>query len=275
MMDAAVYARYSSENQRATSIDDQVALCREAAERFGYSVNGHVYSDKEISGTTSHRPGYQQLLAAAKAHQLSAIIVESQDRLWRDQAEMHSALKRLRHWGVKVFSVSTGADLTDKSGSLVASVMGWKDEAYTEELKEKTRRGMLGQVKRGYAMGGRAFGYKSEPVFDAEGKVTGSRRVVDPEEAKVVQRIFEMYAAGMGAKAITHTLNAEHVAPPRPRKGRIPLGWTPAAIAGSSVKGLGILNNTAYVGRLVWNKHHNVRDPDTGKRIQVLRPKSE
>jgi DNA invertase Pin-like site-specific DNA recombinase len=83
MMDAAVYARYSSENQRATSIDDQVALCREAAARFGCSVNGHVYTDAELSGTTSHRPGYQKLLAAAKARQFGAIIVEAQDRLWR------------------------------------------------------------------------------------------------------------------------------------------------------------------------------------------------
>ncbi len=71
-----------------------------------FVVNGHIYTDKEISGTTGERAGYRQLLAAAEAHQFDAIIVESQDRLWRDQAEMHAALKRLRFWGIKVFSAT-------------------------------------------------------------------------------------------------------------------------------------------------------------------------
>lgn len=49
---------------------------------------------------------------------------------------MDHALKRLRFWGIKVFSVYNGTDLTDKTGKLVASVMRWKDEAFIEDLKE-------------------------------------------------------------------------------------------------------------------------------------------
>jgi DNA invertase Pin-like site-specific DNA recombinase len=75
-------------------------------------VADHVYIDQEISGTTAERPGYRSLMDAAKVHKFEAILVEAQDRLWRDQGEMHNALKRLRFWGVKVFSVAAGADLT-------------------------------------------------------------------------------------------------------------------------------------------------------------------
>jgi site-specific DNA recombinase len=70
--------------------------------------------------------------------------VEAQDWLWRDQAEMHAALRRLRFWSVSVFSIETGADITDQSGRLVASVKGLMDEAYLDTLREKTSRGMLG-----------------------------------------------------------------------------------------------------------------------------------
>ncbi len=63
---------------------------------------------------------------------------------------MHSALKRLRHWGVKVFSVATGTDITDETGKVVATIVGLKDEMLIEDLRKKTRRGMLGRVTQGF-----------------------------------------------------------------------------------------------------------------------------
>ena len=71
--------------------------------RFECSVlDDHIYTDQEVSGTISQQPAYKRLLASAKAHEFDAILVESQNRLWRDQGEMHDALKRLRFWGIRV-----------------------------------------------------------------------------------------------------------------------------------------------------------------------------
>ena len=54
MLTAAVYARYSSERQRATSIDDQLRLCQETAARLGCTIlEDHVYTDQEISAPSS------------------------------------------------------------------------------------------------------------------------------------------------------------------------------------------------------------------------------
>jgi len=64
---------------------------------------------------------------------------------------MYVALQRLQFWGIKIFSVATG-DLTDKTGKLLASVMGWKDEAYLEDLRDKTRRGLAGRAQRALAL---------------------------------------------------------------------------------------------------------------------------
>ena len=283
MLKAAVYARYSSSLQRPTSIEDQVARCRAAAARFGCEIaDEHIYSDQEISGATAQRPGYQRLTEAAKRLEFGAIIVEDQDRLWRDQAEMHAALNRLRFRGVKVFTVATGTNLTDKTGSIVAAVKGWQDEAFLDSLREKTRRGMQGQVVRGLSPGGRAYGYRSVPITDptrtdpyGQPLVTGSRRVIDKAEAKVVTRIFEMYASGLSAKAITYRLNSGHIPPPRPKRGRKAQGWTWTTISGSREKGIGILNNELYRGTCLWNRSGKLRDPETGKRITRLRGKED
>jgi DNA invertase Pin-like site-specific DNA recombinase len=38
MLRAAVYARYSSDNQREASIEDQLEVCRRYADRQGWTV---------------------------------------------------------------------------------------------------------------------------------------------------------------------------------------------------------------------------------------------
>jgi len=153
--------------------------------------------------------------------------------------------------------------------------MGWKDQAFLEDLRDKTRRGMAGQVSRGLCAGGRAYGYRSEPVLDELGREIGRRRIIEPAEADVVRRIFQLYAEGMSPKTIAHRLNAERVPPPRASRGRRLRGWTWSTIAGSPKKAQGILNNPLYAGRIVWNRSRKVRDPDTGKRVMRARPPEE
>lgn len=251
-------------------------LCREKAPLFDSVVlDEHIYADPGITGATPWRPQYQALLAAARARQFDVVLIEALDRLWRDQGEMHQALKRLRFYGVHVIEVTTGIDLTDRMGKIVATVQGLNAELFLENLRDKTRRGMEGTVRRGFSAGGRAYGYRSEPVRDDMGEVVGVRRVVDPAEAAVVRRIFELYDAGLGPRAIARLLNAERVPPPRPSRGRRVLGWTWTTINGSPSKAIGILNSPLFVGRVAWNRSMKVLDPDTGKRMMRPRPRSE
>ncbi|HEV2438842.1 MAG TPA: recombinase family protein [bacterium] len=277
MLTAALYARYSSDRQRPTSIEDQLTLCRQAAGRFGCEIlPEHTYSDAEISGAIVDRPGYASLLSAARRRAFDAILVEAQDRLWRDQAEMHDALKRLRFWGVHVFAVTAGTELTTKTGRLLASVMGWKDEAYLEDLREKTHRGLAGQARRGLSAGGRTYGYRTEEVTDrtqvdthGHQRVLGYRRIIKPEEAEIVQVIFTRYADGWSPRKIAHQLNADGVHPPRGTS------WTYTAIYGSPRLGTGILRNPLYTGDNVWNRFRWEHNPETGTRVPRLRDKSE
>ena len=53
-MNCAIYARYSSEKQSASSIEDQVRKCREYAAKNGWAVLDHnAYSDAAISGAST------------------------------------------------------------------------------------------------------------------------------------------------------------------------------------------------------------------------------
>ena len=134
---------------------------------------------------------------------------------------------------------------------------------YVRELAKKSHRGMEGRALRGFHTGGRCFGYDS--VSAQEGGL--KRLVINPQEAAVVTRIFEMSAGGTSLKNIARTLNAEAIASPRPRIGRRG-GWCQTAIRA-------MLKRELYKGEVVWNKTRFVKAPGTNKRRSKPRPESE
>jgi site-specific DNA recombinase len=89
-MRVAIYARYSSEHQNERSIDDQIRLCREHAERqlIGAETIG-VYADYALSGSSlKNRPEAARLLTDAGAGIYDAVLTEALDRLSRDQEDI-------------------------------------------------------------------------------------------------------------------------------------------------------------------------------------------
>ena len=81
---AAVYARYSTNNQDPTSIDDQVKSCLDYAQRNNYQVPQElIFRDDAVSGTERNRVGLGALLQSAELKQCSAIIFYDATRLTR------------------------------------------------------------------------------------------------------------------------------------------------------------------------------------------------
>ena len=81
-MRAAIYARYSSENQRPESIEDQISSCRRLPNEREFTVaEDHIYSDYAFSGYRKDRDGLNALLAASENHPFDIVLV---DDLWSD-----------------------------------------------------------------------------------------------------------------------------------------------------------------------------------------------
>src|SRR6516164_7363123 len=98
----AAYARYSTDKQNPMSIEDQVRKCQQyAAERGWRLMNEGIYSDAEITGATSQRPGLKRLLADAESpgHPFDVVLVEDTSRLSRKQADMLNLCEQLTFAG--------------------------------------------------------------------------------------------------------------------------------------------------------------------------------
>lgn len=111
-MRAAVYARFSSENQREQSIEDQVRVCREFAKRNESTVlDAHIYFDEAHSGSLRARPGLEALKKAAEAKPFDCLLVDDSSRLSRDNQHFNTLLCLFQFWGISLISVSDALDM--------------------------------------------------------------------------------------------------------------------------------------------------------------------
>jgi site-specific DNA recombinase len=252
-MRAVIYARYSSDNQRVESIEDQQEVCRRYITQNGWTLTG-TYDDAAISGSARFRPGFQRLLADAEARRFDIVVCEAIDRLSRKLADVADFHDRLVFHKVKMFATNLG-EITP----MHVGVMGMMAQAYISDLRDKTKRGQLGRARAGKIPGGLAYGYEVVPPSTNEDGA-GTRQII-PAEAEIVRRIFREYAAGKAPRAIVADLNREGIPGPGGRP------WGDTTIRGQIDRGTGILNNTLYMGALVWNRCSYVKDPRTGKRV--------
>ena len=271
MIRAALYARYSSDRQREQSIEDQFRVAQRLAEQHGLEVVAR-FSDAAISGGTAQRPGYQSMLKAARAHEFDVVVSEDTSRLWRNLAEQAPRLAELSDLGVHV--ITQDLDTRHESAEIMGAVGGAMASTYRKEIGRRTRRGLEGLARSGKSAGGKAYGYTSAAAAGRE------QRVINPEQAPVVRRIFELYADGVSPRAIAAQLNNDSVPSPgsswRRIQRRTDRKWLASAIHGDINRGSGILNNESYRGVVVWNRTRWLRSAaDSAHRRSVANPRSE
>ncbi|KAF1698033.1 preprotein translocase subunit TatB [Pseudoxanthomonas jiangsuensis] len=256
-MRVAAYARYSSDQQREASLEDQLRNCRSWCTRHNLAPPVE-YTDAAVSGARLDRAGYQRLLA--EIHHYDVLLVDDLSRLGRDKDEVGKTVKRLTFSGVRLVGVCDGVDTQRRGHKIDVGLRGLMSELYLDDLADKTHRGLTGRALSGASAGGLPYGYR----------VTGTgQRVIDAEQADVVRRIYAEFIAGHSPRTIAARLNAEHV---RTARGKT---WCGTAIYGDAKRGIGILANPIYIGRQVWNRSHWIKHPDSGRRVRQERPESE
>ena len=145
----AIYARYSSDLQSLTSIEDQLRICRERADQQHWTVVD-TYSDAAISGASLIlRSGLQTLLQDAQRRKFDIVLAEALDRLSRDQADMASVFKHLQFLRVRLITLAEG-DID----ALHIGFKGTMNAVFLKDLRGKVRRGLRGRVENGKAGGG-------------------------------------------------------------------------------------------------------------------------
>ena len=200
-MNAVIYARYSSDNQREESIEGQLRECTAYAEKNGITVLRH-YIDRAFSAKTDNRPEFQNMNKDSNKKLFDMIIVWKLDRFARNRYDSARYKAQLKKNGVKVVSatevISDGAE-----GIILESVLEGYAEYYSADLAEKVVRGMTeNALKAKYNGGTMPLGY----VIDAE-----QHFQLDPNTATFVLEAFKKYDEGATLTEIRDWLNEKGV----------------------------------------------------------------
>ena len=230
---AAAYLRVSTEEQDEYSLDSQLKMIREYANKNDYIVpDEYVFVDDGISGRTAKkRNAFQSMIAQAKEkdRQFEAILLWKFSRFARNQEESIVYKAMLRKLGVSVISISE--PLPDGPfASLIERIIEWMDEFYSIRLAGEVKRGMQEKASRGEPVAPAPFGYRME-----------DNRLIPDEKAPIVREVFSMYAAGRGQMDIARCLGDRGV---RTNRGTRPENRFIEYM----------LNNPVYIGKIRWSK---------------------
>jgi site-specific DNA recombinase len=252
MKRAAIYARFSTDRQNERSIDDQIALCREIAKREGLRVV-RIFKDYAKSGATLDRDGVRELREAMLASEYEVLICESLTRLSRDEEDLHGLWKRLDFNAIDVLTVD------GKVTPMHVLMMSWFGKEYLRQLGIHVHRHHSAFAREGKIAGSVPYGYRIVKGKPGEPEI-------DPEQAKIVRRIFRMYAEGMSPRFIALKLTHEGVPCSMHRREAGDIAWNYQTLIGGGVARTGMLSNHLYIGELVWNQTRSMINPDTLKK---------
>lgn len=249
----AIYIRWSTEDQgEGTTLEVQSEACQAYLTSQGWVVNDDLlFIDDGWSGGALERPALGRLRRAVAEGLVDCVVVYKLDRLSRSVVDTVNLVCREWEGRCSVKSAREPIDTTTHAGRMFFYTLVNYAEWERSVIKERTYAGKLRRAREGRNPGYRPpYGYAL---------TDGSTFAILPGEAAVVQRIYQMYLGGMGARSIVSALNRDGR---RPRHGS---AWSQSSV-------IKILSNPAYVGRMEYGRRRAAGGAPLVVREGVLPP---
>lgn len=195
----AVYARYSSDNQREFSIDAQIRAAQKYVAENGWQIT-KVYCDKAKSATSDKRPDFQNMIKDCTLDLFDIILVHKIDRFSRNIYDFAIYKNVLKMNGIRLVSVAERLDDNDPDSEFYSGIMELMAARYSKNLAREVMKGMKENAYRAMTTGGRApLGYDIDP--------STKKYILNETEAITVREIFRLYNEGNGYNRIISELN--------------------------------------------------------------------
>ena len=212
-----LYIRLSREDgdkEESSSITNQ----REILKRF-VNENENFFIVKEYvddgwTGTNFNRPSFKEMIKDIEKGIIDTVITKDLSRLGRDYIDTGYYLQRyFPEHQVRYIALLDNIDTMEDAGmSDIAPFKSIINDMYVKDISKKIRSSLTERRKAGNFLGVTApYGYSK----DSENKY---HLVVNPKEAKIVKRVFNLYLQGNGLTKIAQILTKDNV--PVPGKAR-------------------------------------------------------
>ena len=203
-MKVIIYARISDRKQLdGASLETQVNKCTEYAQARNWHI---VKVLQELHTGTEYRE--RKLLSEARDmirnNEADIFLINSLDRLSRDQVHQAVLLEEIEHYNAKLVSVTEDID-NSSLGQFMRQALGFAAAVEREKFLERSKRTIEKRVKDGKMIGA------GTPRYGYLYTEDHSKYILHPEESKVVKYIYKLRLEGYSIRRIAIILNQEGV----------------------------------------------------------------
>ena len=205
----AAYARVSTDHEeQLTSYEAQVDYYTNYIKgRDDWEFVG-VYTDEGITGTnTKKREGFKRMVADALAGKIDLIITKSVSRFARNTVDSLTTIRSLKEHNVECYFEKENIWTFDGKGELLLTIMSSLAQEESRSISENCT---WGQRKR-FADGKVTVPFKRFLGYDMG---PDHNLVINPEQAKLVKRIYGMFLQGQSPFQIARILTEEGILSP-------------------------------------------------------------
>lgn len=231
---AVFYARVSTEEeQQLNAIEKQIEENREVISAKEWILVDE-YIDKGITGTqTKKRNEYMRMLDDIKRDKFDIIVVKDQSRLQRNTMDWYIFLNEIVQNQKQLYLYLENTFFNSKD-KFIFGIKAMMAEEYSRDLSKKGNAAKRRRQEKGKPIiTNRTWGFKN-----INGKI-----LIDEEEAKLVTRIYQLFADGFGGRVVARILRDEGI---RNRNGK--------TLSENTIRD--IVKNPLYKGITVMNKEH-------------------
>ncbi len=242
---AALYVRVSTLHQ----IDkDSLPFQRQELENYAkYALNieeVEIFEDAGYSAKNTDRPKYQEMMKRIRSGEFTHLLVWKIDRISRNLKDFSEMYEELKDCKVTFVSKNEQFDTSTAMGEAMLKIILVFAELERKLTAERVFSIMLSRAEKGLWNGATVpFGY----VWSEEEKFP----VIDPDESKIIQYIFNSYESLRSTLKVAYRLHEEKIA--TKRNGQ----WTAKTVRD-------ILRNPFYIGTY----RYNMRESGGSRRLK-------
>lgn len=199
------YARVSSGSEaQGESLENQITYYRKLIAANPEYEYVDIFADYGTTGTKEARPEFQRMLALARAREIDLILTKSISRFARNTTLVLEAVRELKELGVEVVFEKDNISTFTGDGELMLTVLS----SFAQEESKSASENLKWRYQRKFEQGELALNATRFLGYD---KNKHGELVINPIQAKLVERIFADYVSGKGSFVIARELNAAGV----------------------------------------------------------------
>lgn len=145
----ALYVRVSTGEQRT---ETQERALRDYIKRRGWTLQ-KIYRDRGISGSTSRRPGLDEMMKDCRRGSIDVVVVWKFDRFARSLKTLIAGLELCRALGIDFVSVTEAVDTSLPMGEMLFQIIGAVAQFERSLIGERVKSGLANARANGKHLG--------------------------------------------------------------------------------------------------------------------------